>query len=129
MLWRILKLISIKMFQELSIFSIMVITLSGTVLSYTLFLMALVYSWSSSSSEWGLFLPLPSDGASSEQSRSYSQIFFKLAVGGWASDMSRDTHCGECHELLFLILHLALFSNTTCFYFNLEIILNRFGNV
>ena len=39
--------------------------------------------------------------------------------------MSRDT----CHELVFLKLYLAFFSNTTRFYFNLEIILNRFGNV
>ena len=43
--------------------------------------------------------------------------------------MSRDTHCATCHELVFLKLYLAFFSNTTCFYFNLEIILNRFGNV
>ena len=43
--------------------------------------------------------------------------------------MSRDTHFGVCHELVFIILHLAFVSNTTCFYFNLEIILNRFGSV
>ena len=55
--------------------------------------------------------------------------FFKLALGGGASDMSRDTHCVACHELLFLKLYLASFTNATCFYFNLEIILNRFDNV
>ena len=43
--------------------------------------------------------------------------------------MSRDIHCGVCHEFVFLILFLAFFSNTTCFYFNLEIILNIFGKV
>ena len=43
--------------------------------------------------------------------------------------MSRDTHCATCHELVFLKLYLAFFSNTTFFYFNLEIILNRFGKV
>ena len=44
--------------------------------------------------------------------------FFKLALGGGASDMSRDIHCATCHELVFLILHLAFFSNTTRFYLN-----------
>ena len=43
--------------------------------------------------------------------------------------MSSDTHCATCHELVFLKLYLIFFSNTTRFYFNLEIILNRFGNV
>ena len=43
--------------------------------------------------------------------------------------MSRDTHCATCHELAFLKLYIDFFSNNTCFYFNLEIILNRFGNV
>ena len=43
--------------------------------------------------------------------------------------MSRDAHCATCHEFLFLKLYLAFFSITTCFYFNLEIILNRFENV
>ena len=61
--------------------------------------------------------------------RYYSQIFFKLALGGGASDMSRDTHCATCHESVFLKLYLAFFSNTTCFYFNFEIILNRFGYI
>ena len=56
-------------------------------------------------------------------------FFFKLALGGGASNMSRDTHCATCHELAFLKIYLAFFSNTTCFYFNLEIIFNRFGNV
>ena len=55
--------------------------------------------------------------------------FFKLAVGGGASDMSRDTHWATCHELVFKILYLAFFSNNTRFYFNLEIILNKFGTV
>ena len=55
--------------------------------------------------------------------------FFKLALGGGASDMSRGTHCATCHELVFLKLYLTFISNTTCFYFDLEIILNRFGNV
>ena len=41
-----------------------------------------------------------------------------LALGGGASDMSRDTHCATCHELVFLKLYLAFISNTTCFYFN-----------
>ena len=57
----------------------------------------------------------------------YSQIFFKLALGSGPSDMSRDTHCATCHELVFIKLYL--FSNTTCFYFNLRIILNKFGNI
>ena len=57
------------------------------------------------------------------------RFFFKLAFGGGALDMSRDNHCATCHELLFLKSYLAFFSNTTCFYFYLEIILNRFGNV
>ena len=43
--------------------------------------------------------------------------------------MSRDTHCATCHELVFLKLYLAFFSNTTCFNINLETIFNRFGNV
>ena len=43
--------------------------------------------------------------------------------------MSRDTHCATCHELVFLKLYLAFFSNTECFYFYLEIILKRFVNV
>ena len=43
--------------------------------------------------------------------------------------MSRDTHCGTCHELLFLKLYLAFFSNTARFYFNLENILNTFRTV
>ena len=43
--------------------------------------------------------------------------------------MSRDTHCATCHELVFIKLYLASFTNAICFYFNLEIILNRFGNV
>ena len=43
--------------------------------------------------------------------------------------MSRDTHCATYHELVFQKLYLAFFSNTTCFYSNLEIILNRFGTV
>ena len=43
--------------------------------------------------------------------------------------MPRDTHCATCHELVFLKLLLAFFSNTTCLYFNLEIILNRFDNI
>ena len=59
----------------------------------------------------------------------YSRIFFKLALGGGASDMSRDTHCATCHELVFLKLYLAFFSNTTCFYFNLKFILNKSGNI
>ena len=59
----------------------------------------------------------------------YSQIFFKLALGGGALDMWRDTHCATCHELVFLKSYLAFFTNATCFYFNLEIILNRFDNV
>ena len=43
--------------------------------------------------------------------------------------MSLYTHCATCHELIFPKLYLAFFSNSTCFYFNLEIILNRFGKV
>ena len=43
--------------------------------------------------------------------------------------MSRDTHCATCHELVFLKLYLYFFSNTTSFYFNLKIILNKFGNI
>ena len=39
--------------------------------------------------------------------------------------MSRDTHYATCHGLVFIKLYLAFFSNTTCFYFNLEINLNR----
>ena len=42
--------------------------------------------------------------------------------------MSRDTHCATFHELVFLKLYFAFFSNTTCFYLNLETILNRFDN-
>ena len=57
------------------------------------------------------------------------RFFFKLTLGGGASNMSRDTHCAICRELIFLKLYLAFFSNATCFYFNLEIILNRFDNV
>ena len=52
-----------------------------------------------------------------------------MAVGGGASEMSRDTHCATYHELVFQKLYLAFFSNTTYLYFNLEIILNRFGTV
>ena len=43
--------------------------------------------------------------------------FFKLALGGGASDMSRDTHCATCHELVFLKLYLPSFTNDTCFLF------------
>ena len=43
--------------------------------------------------------------------------------------MSRNTYCATCHELVFLKLLLAFFSNTTHLYFNLEIILNRFDNI
>ena len=52
-----------------------------------------------------------------------------MALGGGASDKSRDTHCATCHELVILKLYLNFFSNTTCFYLNLEIILDRFDNV
>ena len=55
--------------------------------------------------------------------------FFKLTLGGGASDISRDTHFATCHELVFLKSYLAYFTNTTRVYFNLEISLNRFGNV
>ena len=43
-------------------------------------------------------------------------FFFELALGDGASNMSRDTHCATCHELVFLKLYLAFFSNTSCFY-------------
>ena len=33
--------------------------------------------------------------------------FFKLALGGGASDMSRDTPCATCHELVFLKSYLT----------------------
>ena len=39
----------------------------------------------------------------------FSVNFFKLALVGGASDMSRDTHCATCHELVFLKLYLAVF--------------------
>ena len=57
------------------------------------------------------------------------RFFFKLALGGGASDMSRDTHCATCRELVFIKLYLYFLSNTTCFYYNLKIILNKFGNI
>ena len=53
---------------------------------------------------------------------SYSQIYFKLALGDGASVISRDNNCATCHEFVFLKLLLAFFSNTTRFYFNLEVI-------
>ena len=31
----------------------------------------------------------------------YRQIFFKFALGGGASDMSRDTQCAKCHKFVF----------------------------
>ena len=61
-----------------------------------------------------------------ESRGSYSQIFFKLALGGGALNMWRDTHCATCQELVILKSYLASCTNVTCFYFNLEIILNRF---
>ena len=65
-----------------------------------------------------------------KRSTPYSQIiFFKLALGGGALDRSRDTHCATCHELVILKSYLASFTNATCFYLNLEIILNQFENV
>ena len=45
-----------------------------------------------------------------------------LALGGGASNISRDTHCATCHELVFLKLYLAFFSNTSYMF------LFQFGN-
>ena len=59
------------------------------------------------------------------QKRPIESDFLKLSLWGGASDMSSDTHCATCHELVFLKLYLTFFSNTTCFYSNLEIILNK----
>ena len=55
------------------------------------------------------------------------KLVYIYIFGGGASDMARDSHCATCQELVFLKLYLDFFSNTSCFYFNLEIILNRFG--
>ena len=45
--------------------------------------------------------------------------------------MSSGTHCATCHELEFIKLYIYIyfFLNTTCFYFNLKIILNKIGNI
>ena len=45
---------------------------------------------------------------------------------GAEPDMRRDTHCATCQELVIRKSYLASLTNATCFYFKLEIILNRF---